>query len=115
MNYEEMSDFEINQAVTCEMHQCHDWAMNKDGSFYQCGILGESYSHQEVIDYCNNPSNAWPIIIENRISLTALSAKCCRQWEADAVCTRGLAAPSLSNTNPLRAAMIVFLMMQGEK
>lgn len=115
MSYEEMSDFEINQAVTREVHQCHDWAKNKDGSFYHCGVLGESYIHQEVIDYCNNPSDAWPIIFRNDIMLNPNCAD--SLWKAEQgfrFKPRGfyIVATAYSK-NPLRAAMIAFLMMKG--
>ena len=108
MNYEEMSDFEINQAVTCEVHGCQMWGVNKDGSFYQCGVLGDSYIHQPVIDYCNNPSDAWPIIVANRINVYASEGPDFMPWMA------GCGGMVASNRNPLRAAMIVFLMMRDE-
>ncbi|MBN9706208.1 DUF2591 family protein [Enterobacter roggenkampii] len=60
------------------------------------------------MDYCNNPADAWPIIVDNRISL--LSVECLNgdiSWLA-----KNKACPSRGDKNPLRAAMIVYLQMQ---
>ena len=107
MNYEEMSDFEINQAVTCEVHGCQMWGVNKDGSFYHCGVLGDAYIHQPVVDYCNNPSDAWPIILENKITIFSPN-----DTHDDSLWMAELDESHMFSANPLRAAMIVFLMMQ---
>lgn len=108
MNYEEMSDFKINQAVTCELFGCHGWSVNQEGTFYHCGVDGSGYFIQTVADYCNNPSDAMPIIIENKIGLKWVNGSC----TASSV-LRGY--HESTSDNPLRAAMIVFLMMQEQK
>ncbi|MGW0940909.1 phage protein NinX family protein, partial [Streptomyces sp. NPDC002666] len=64
-------------------------------------------------DYCNNPADAWPIITENNISLifdnpsSVMATSNCVGWHSDE-------EPPIhsSSNNPLRAAMIVFLMMK---
>ena len=109
-NYEEMSDFEINMSVTCEVFICHGWSISDSGgSFYHCGIDGSGYFIQHVIDYCNNPSDAWPIIMRNKISIfpTGLESDI---WRAESYFI-----DCVKHSNPLRAAMIVFLMMQDAK
>lgn len=64
-------------------------------------------------NYCNNPADAWPIITESKISIYAMSEADARgKWGAEAF------YPNEAyhfNDNPLRAAMIVFLMMQDSK
>ncbi|WP_348971543.1 phage protein NinX family protein, partial [Escherichia coli] len=58
-------------------------------------------------DYCNDPSASWPIIEKYRISIINLDED---EWGA-----RGVAdckSKRAIHENPLRAAMIVFLMMQ---
>lgn len=113
MNYEEMSDLQINQAVTCEVHGCQMWGVNKDGSFYHCGVLGDAYIHQPIVDYCNNPSDAWPIIDKYNI--------CIHNDEMEGrshSCTFdkfGYVGKESYCDNTLRAAMIVFLMMQEDE
>lgn len=59
-------------------------------------------------DYCNNPADAWPIIVENKINIdfrdsikAGPMARLCRDNGIYAV-----------DKNPLRAAMIAFLMMK---
>ncbi|WIL01667.1 hypothetical protein LGFCKLCI_00067 [Klebsiella phage vB_KpnM_SCNJ1-Y] len=67
--------------------------------------------NKTLVDYCNNPANAWSIITANKISIYAMSENDRRgRWGAEAF------HPNESyhfNDNPLRAAMIVFLMMQN--
>lgn len=108
MKYEEMSDFEISQAVTCEVYGCHEWSVNQEGTFYHCGPDGSGIFIQKVADYCNNPSDAWPIIVENKISIVPTGG----WWRARPEKT---ACPEQFHDNPLRAAMIVFLIIQEAK
>ncbi len=54
-------------------------------------------------DYCNDPSASWPIIEKHRISILDQLT----EWCVDAKDVR-----PIFDTRPLRAAMIVFLMMQ---
>lgn len=94
-DYSKMSDFEINCRV-------HSEVMEISGL--------DSFKAK---DYCNNPADAWPIITENKISIYAMSESGGRgRWGAEDF------YPNESyhfNDNPLRAAMIVFLMMQESK
>ena len=62
----------------------------------------------EVPDYCNNPSDAWTIIVANRINVYASEGPDFMPWMA------GCGGMVASNRNPIRAAMIVFLMMQEQ-
>lgn len=90
-DYASMSDFEINCRVHAEVME----------------ISGlDSFKAK---DYCNNPADAWPIIVDNKISLTCHHSR--GEWSAvfnaENICFHA--------NNPLRAAMIVFLMMkEGE-
>ena len=65
MNYEDMSDFEINKLVAGivtdgdVIDYCDMFKGPTDDCvqvIYKIGIHGEHY------DYCNNPSDAWPVI-----------------------------------------------------
>ncbi|MBQ0199023.1 DUF2591 family protein, partial [Enterobacter hormaechei] len=61
-------------------------------------------------DYCNDAAAAWPIITANKISIYAMSDADKRGgWGAEAFHPNDAYS---FNDNPLRAAMIVFLMMQ---
>ena len=102
MGCEDMTDFEINANVTALDYGCENWEFN-GVEFYHCGIDGSCYFSQPVIDYCNNPSEAWPIIIKNSIVIEPRENKSSLAYlKGDAPC---------EDKNPLRAAMIVYLMM----
>ncbi len=116
MNYEEMSDFEINAAVASivtdgdviEKHNMAN-APTEHGVqvIYKVGV------HGEYFDYCNNPSDAWPIIVENEIDLTSPTSNGTEEWQAVKFTPTGLGSEiSCYSANPIRAAMIVFLMMK---
>lgn len=91
-DYASMSDFEINCRVHAEVME----------------ISGlDSFKAK---DYCNNPADAWPIITENRISIIHLDDN---EWgcrgDGDKSSCRAI------NSNALRCAMIVFLMMKEDE
>lgn len=77
-------------------------------------MVGRVVSQRFRTDYCNNPADAWPIIASNQISLMYEEAmgKWCAgkpywvdgcEWQLDI---------DVMDANPLRSAMIFFLMMQ---
>lgn len=106
MIYEQMSDFEINGYVAMLRHG-FSWIEFVDcrhGSV-KCGNDGSpGFAIIDVADYCSRPSDAWPIMIENKIGIKWVNGSCtassvkCGYHES-------------TSDNPLRAAMIVFLMM----
>ena len=107
-NYETMSDFEINKAVAEIAYKDRhiDYIGVTAGRLttpvqviFKIGFDGDTF------DYCNNPSDAWPIIVENGISLSAGSTG--TTWNAVWFYNQ------YRDKNPLRAAMIVYLMMKG--
>ena len=90
MNYSELTDLEINKLVNKKR-------TGKESIF--------------VFDYCNNPSYSWPIILENGISINA------PDYFNDPENGHGVDTfdtPMIRDKNPLRAAMIVYLMMNKE-
>lgn len=117
MIYEDKSDFEINSAV-------HN-VVKKLG--YKLDFLGNDkikwskygqddvftgrvpYTKNGLQDYCNNISIAWPIIMENRITLTPYDN------EKDSWFATTDTSFFVDHMNPLRAAVIVFLMMNEGK
>lgn len=117
MNYELMSDFEINKAafilaIKLGLADCEDLMQkkypNKDSVMYADGANWHEW------DGCNNPSDAWPIIIENKISILS---DCVDGYVAVQDLCLGndyTFSHYAENKKPLRAAMIVFLMMQGD-
>ena len=109
MNYEQMSDFDINRLVAINRggyqgHVAHMQYGVKESDKDSCGMF-----HFER-DYCNNPSDAWPIIagmVANGCVVQILQA-------GVVVILQGGGRIQFMDKNPLRAAMIVFLMMQDE-
>jgi len=106
MDYSKLSDFEINLQVNRALGMKH--YPNKEKQ------IVEVFGDVVIFDPCNNPADAWPIIVENNISLildnpsSKMATSNCVGWYSDE-------EPPIhaSNQNPLRAAMTVFLMMQG--
>lgn len=116
LNYEKMSDLQINLLVAKAVGV--DAVENSGVVFGEVKHEGSNVvSVIGVADYCNNPSDAWPIIVENNISITKYISM--DEWEVfgGGVCVDydhciiSNSDCSYSNKNPLRAAMIVFLMM----
>lgn len=92
-DYSKMSDFEVNKAVAeitgDSRPKVEEWGISRT-----------------IPDYCNNPADAWPIILDNSISVIQHEEYQGQPWFA---CKGRINA---TNINPLRAAMIVFLMMK---
>lgn len=108
MNYEAMSDHEINMMVTSCAFNLEGWSVSESNiSFYHCGIDGNGFYEQYVIDYCNNPADMWPIILENKIDIFFNSS------DGDGAYKHIDNQTGIieSNKNPLRAAAIVYLKM----
>lgn len=113
MKYEEMSDFDINKRVfphTIDYGKCEDVMAQKNQS--RGALMWGDGANWFEFDPCNNPSDAWPIIVENKIETGWF---CGDKWLAvidnqfEAGEFKRVAA---CHENPLRAAMIVFLKMQ---
>lgn len=96
-----MSDFEINKLVAEKALGSYEVDEDKViVSLKRDGVLNVS----GVFNPCNNPLGAWPIILYNKITIEPV------------ICFGDLWSANISNykatcANPLRAAMIVFLMI----
>ena len=110
MNYEDMSDFEINVEVANALSV--DFETHEQGVYVSikrddCNVV----SVAGIVDYCNNWSDAGPVMVENKIGIetTAISI----EWIAR-TCSTNMSNMTFrchKHKNPLRAAMIVFLML----
>ncbi|WP_426762556.1 phage protein NinX family protein [Hafnia paralvei] len=106
-DYSKMSDFEINKAVAISQGFAPE---NCDIAKRGSSLVGVDWdedtgSATKVFDYCNNPSDAWPIIVSGRIGLNFVNGI----WRAQSMMTGWI---ELCHENPLRAAMVVYLMMK---
>ena len=110
-DYSNMSDFEINKWIAVELAPDGYIGINKsprsDSEVVVTTENGEGCTKNSYVDYCNNPSDAWPIIQRNHINIGWAGDE---DWFARTVHTA-----KVFDVNPLRAAMIVYLMMKDEE
>lgn len=113
MNYDKMSDLEINNEVECALDERVGFLEYDEvnDEFVGCDPVGDNYFRFKARNFCNNPSDAWPIIVESKISInfrvTSGKLKPMAFYGDDTIYH--------VHENPLRAAMIVYLMMQETK
>lgn len=115
-DYNEMSDFEINRLVAIKSgHKSY----HEDGSYTNDG-RNVTVKGNGIIGWfnpCNNPSDMWPLIVGNGICLTS-PIKPRDKWVASWFIEGGnwsINDATFSDKKPLRAAAIVYLMLNGEK
>ena len=125
-DYASMSDLEINKSVAIALDiDMHFYIPESEDSFQSgflptelvpiwqtsAGFVGEfTVSNGNVFNPCNNPADAWPVIIDSMISIRPVGNDG-QLWEASGM--DGMKADY--GKNPLRSAMIVFLLMkEGE-
>lgn len=97
-DYASMSDQQINREVQ---------KLTGIGCMSGNGVLIIADGRWRTFDPCNNPADAWPIITSSMISIRPVGNDG-QLWEASGM--DGMKADY--DKNPLRAAMIVFLMMK---
>ena len=113
MNYNDLTDFEINSRAA----ERQGVGPLDDVRVSDCG--GLLFSNYKVYNPCKNPQDAFPIIFENRIEIHPRDIRVSRNkyikgWGAvPESCSRNYEIFS-EGENPLRAAMIVYLMMGDE-
>ncbi|KXR45695.1 phage protein NinX family protein [Escherichia coli] len=122
MDYSQLSDFEINVAVFEAIHNgSPDYKEGENGAMVFVSFEGDIVNGDAVevevergsFNPCANPADALPIITENNISiiLDNPSMPCATDNARDLFDDAGPNV-GVAYDNPLRAAMIVFLMMQ---
>ena len=114
-DYASMSDQQINQGVADVMGGVSDICVLNNGSviIQRAGQICGMDKPYEIFDPCNNQEDAWPIIVGKQISLISRCAN--GEWKAQLHLGRDDIFDSYASCwdkNPLRAAMIVFLMMK---
>lgn len=97
-DYASMSDQQINREVQ---------KLTGIGCMSGNGVLIIADGRWRTFDPCNNPADAWPIITGSMISIRPVGNDG-QLWEAAGM--DGMKADY--GKNPLRSAMIVFLMMK---
>ncbi|EIX0011631.1 DUF2591 family protein [Escherichia coli] len=122
MDYSQLSDFEINVAVFEAIHNgSPDYKEGENGDMVFVSFEGDIVNGDAVevevergsFNPCANPADAWPIITENNISIILDNPSMpCATDNARDLFDDALPNVGVAYDNPLRAAMIVFLMMQ---
>lgn len=111
--YTELSDFEINLLVAQSVLPETQYDVIKQTMDIIQFLVDGSFGYR-FFDPCNNPSDAMPIIIENLISLMAdMSDDGGSTWWCASDISNGIT--SRYKSNPLRAAMEVFLRIKDEE
>ena len=108
MNYEELSDFDINKLVAKNLGLVSPSV--PDGKKSVIWVHnGNPMRGDKDVDYCNVPNDSWPIIMENKISISFRDDKLqptAKQYQTP--------ENTVTGANPLRACMIVFLKLKSE-
>lgn len=123
MDYSKLSDFEINKMVAVatgarvtESVGFVNTGEDISGHYQEPALLREvtnNRRHWKRYDPCNNPADTWPIIVDKKICIAFdvfHEPQDLGGWVASPA--YGWASERVRDVNPLRAAMIVFLMMQ---
>lgn len=103
-DYASMSDQEINMHVAPIIYP--ESTVIESKSRPPCACIAGNIPNRWV-DFCNNPADAWPIITGSMISIRPVGNDG-QLWEAAGM--DGMKADY--DKNPLRSAMVVFLMMK---
>lgn len=118
VDYSKLSDAEISKMVAFALG-CKEIAPDifmSDERRYEFDKPKSKSGNKFYFDPCNNPADAWPIIVGNEISLISRCAN--GEWKAQLHLGKDDIFDSYASCwdiNPLKAAMIVFLMMRDEK
>ena len=112
MDYSELSDYEVSKRVAMAV----GGFLEEDFCETHSVIFRRHGRHQySFFEPCTNPNDAWPIIAESRISILFDGTDSRYEGEHHQWCDAISPCQKFGiqhQLNPLRAAMIVFLMMQ---
>lgn len=98
-DYSAMSDYLISQHV----------AESLTGRYLYFPDYVWDSEEEKRFDPCNNPADAWPILMANQIGIMPLKSGAATAWPTSI----GLLSNfHVKHENPLRAAMICYLMMK---
>lgn len=108
--YRDKSDFEINLRVAQIIFNDSEYDVIKQSMEVVKFQNGNGKGICHVFDPCNNPADAMPIVIENRISIESRFNGHYDEWYASLQTNKILI--DATGTNYYRTAMEVFLMMK---
>lgn len=116
MDYSKLSDTDLNREVAKAMKL--PWTFNGTNMIF---VADDSAVGRHTFDPCNNPADAWPIIVGHKLSLiNADDEWLCVPDDTAVDGTTGdevqmiYSGAGIVHSNPLRAAMVMFLTIQDE-
>lgn len=115
MNYEELSDYDVNEAVAKKLGVVDkDFKVDNSWTWKEgnVAIYRDHHTRDLFKDYCNSPSDAWPIIVKYGISIWQACSASDNSglWNAS---IGDVLSPKVEWTErPLRAAMLCFVKMK---
>ena len=112
MNHADMSDFEINKLVTSKYLLTDGWKYSEKEKGFIFESDGDFY---RIYDYCNNPEKSWSIVDDIFSTLVSIGKYDDGIGFGEREMTIWQAQMHKNNCGKLRAAMIVFLMMNEGK
>ncbi len=110
MNYEDMSDFEINGRVGKIIFKLEGKEFRTTNPMNNVVEFITGFGDEREFKYfngCSNPSDAWPIIVKNKIAIDFIDGY---GWTANPAFNCSISVSC--HDEPLRAAMICFLKMK---
>ena len=110
MDYSKLSNYDINKLVAIKLgYRVKDnFQWEKDLCFVKAYKENEQI---KVFDYCGSPYDAWPIILDNKITVNPVGEAWQHKPHPDDYHYEDGVYNESSDKNPLRAAMITFLKM----
>lgn len=106
--YRDKSDFEINLAIAHIFlgKDNYDWCPDKK-EVYHAGMDGGDFLPCAYFDPCNNPTDAFPLIIDVKLSIHPDFYNNCESW-----IVRTVHIPPVKDKSLTRAICIAYLMMK---
>lgn len=116
-NYKELSDTQINRLVAGTLgfdEFGHGYVDGYDGLYQYITHKGSEWRHM-LPDYCNNPAYSMPMVFAEQITIMYDGGVNPIAMTVDSVgqCFEVSYEHLVEDKNPLRAAMIVYLMKKG--
>lgn len=104
-SWDDWSDFEINKSIASIVIGGSNFTEGVEGCVMCYSLSGWCIANP---NYCNNPADMWPIIVDNSITINYDTC----QAHVSSYFNEAIKI-SVSRNMVLRAAAIVFLMMNG--
>ncbi|MGG4677933.1 phage protein NinX family protein [Providencia huashanensis] len=103
--YTELSDFEINKKVAEALS--YKFTVNGDFVFISANVPQGIVPYSVTFDPCNNPADAWQLILEAKLSIHPDFNNDCESW-----IVRNIHIPMVNEAKLSRGISIAYLLMK---